>query len=185
MVPVRLRKLENQTVTRTTGHKGRIIEAALTGSFCLSEFYPALPHVFDIGKEIDCFTDRESLLAKVRFYLSHELDRKHIASLAHARALRDYEEGPSFGRVMDELAVIFSRPAGPAQSPALLNKSSEFMTNQISDLFVHGLSMVLRGRLAAFVAVGPELLQYGPRTFISGVAGGMARVTFILRQKFR
>ena len=167
---------------RTMGHKGRPIEVAMTRSFCLSEAYPALPHVFNIGSEIDCFTDRDSLLAKVRHYLSHEDERERIAEQAHIRALRDYENAPSFSRVLSELAAAFA--AAPPSSPAL-DDAPEFTSKRVNDLCVHALSLLLNGRFRACVEVVPELFQHGPWAFLIGASGGLMRGLDILYRKPR
>lgn len=166
---------------RTTGHKGRTIEVAMTRSFCLSEYYPALPKIFEIGSEIECFTDPRTLLEQVRRYLSREDEREKIAARAYARALRDYEDGPYFARVMDELAPAF---AGPAR-PAALVMSPEFKKRRIGGLIVHCMSLLRRGRWGACVEVMPELFQYGPWIFLIGAADGMARGFVLLRRKIR
>jgi hypothetical protein len=166
---------------RITGHKARTIEVAMTRSFCLSEYYPALPFIFDIGAEIDCFTDPRSLLEKVRHYLAHEDEREAIAARAYTRALRDYEDGPYFAKVMDALAAIFAAPS----RPAVLAKSPEFKKRQIGGLIVHGITLLRRGRLGACAALVPELFQYGPWIFLAGAAGGLARGFGILGRKLR
>lgn len=168
-------------LARSTGHKVRTIEVAMTRSFCLSEYYPALPRIFERGSEIDCFTDTRSLLEKVRHYLSHDDERGKMAARACARALRDYEDGPCFARVMNELAAAFAEPA----RPAVLAKSPGFKKRQIGGLIVHGISLLRRGRLGACVEIVPELFQYGPWIFLVGAAGGMARGFDILRRKLR
>ncbi len=172
-------RLENPTADKTMGHKGRTIEVAMTRSFCLSEYYPALPHIFEIGKELDCFTDRQTLLEKVRYYLSHDEERERVAASAYARALREYEEGPSFDAVMSGLNVAF---AG-ARRPAAFQISPEFKARQIADLFVHALSLLLHGRLGACGAMASELFQHGPAALLAGVAGGVGRGLDILRRK--
>lgn len=174
---------KNPAAGRVAGHKGRTIEVAMTRSFCLSEYYPALPHIFEIGKEIDVFTDRRSLLEKIRHYLSQEDERERIAARAHERALRDYEDGPYSAKVMEELTAIFSgAPAGSAR-PAVLLKTPEFKKRQINDLVVHGLSLLLHGRPRACAQLVPELFQYGPEVFLAGAAGGALRGFDMLRRK--
>lgn len=168
-------------VARSTGHKLRTIEVAMTRSFCLSEYYPALPKIFKIGSEIDCFTDPRSLLEKVRRYLSREDERGIISARACARAMRDYEDGPCFARVMDELGVIFSRPA---RSVVLL-LSLEFMKRRIGNLVVHCVSLLRRGRLGACCEIIPELFQYGPLIFLIGTLDGMVHGVEIMRRKLR
>jgi hypothetical protein len=168
---------------RIMGHKVRPIEVAMTRSFCLSEYYPALPRVFEIGAEIDCFSDPHSLLEKVRHYLAREEERERIAARAQARALREYEDGPCFDRITDELAEIFSkRPAGSFRPPVLI-KSPEFKRRQVGDLVLHGVALLRRGRLRAWADLAPEFLQYGPGTFLAGAAGGLARGFGLLGRK--
>ncbi|MDE2490867.1 MAG: glycosyltransferase family 1 protein [Elusimicrobia bacterium] len=169
---------------REMGHKGRTIEVAMTRSFCLSEWYPALPHVFEIGREIDCWTDRASLLEKIRYYLSHDEERERIAARAHERALREYEDGPYFGRVLDELEPILSASPGGREPPPLV-KTREFKERQVNDLTVHALSLLLHGRPRAAARLAPELFQYGPGTFLTGAGGGLARSVSILIRKLR
>jgi len=166
---------------RRLGHKGRTSEVAIRRAFCLSEFYPALPRIFEIGEEIDVFTDKQTLLEKVRYYLSHDAERETIAEKAYARALRDYEDGPYFGRVMEELGAIFSGPA----RPAILVKSPEFKTRQLVDLILHGCSQLRRGHPGVLVASVPELFQYGPGAFLRAAANAIVRALEILRRKFR
>ncbi len=71
--------------------KGRITEAALTGSFVLTEYAPGLDEMYEIGKEIDIFHDQDELLQKVRYYLAHPIERDTIATAGRQRALRDYD----------------------------------------------------------------------------------------------
>lgn len=170
---------------RVAGHKGRTIEVAMTRSFCLSEYYPALPRIFEIGEEIDVFTDRASLLEKVRYHLSHDDERERIAARAHERALREYEDGPYSAKVMEQLSAIFSGESAAGPRPAVLSKSPEFKEHQINDLVVHGLSLLLHGRPRAFAALVPELFQYGPGVFLAGAAGGAARSLDVLLRKLR
>lgn len=168
---------------RTRGHKGRVIEVAMTRSFCLSEHYPALPHIFEIGEEIDCFTDRESLLEKIRYYLSHDEERERISQRAYERTLGEYEDGPYFDKVLSELDPVFLSPsADAARSPVLL-KSRDFKKSHVADLFVHGLSLLMRGRIGACVKIAPDLFQYGPGIFLAGAAAGAGRGLGILRRK--
>lgn len=71
--------------------KGRTIEIALCGGFVLSEYAPGLEHVFEIGKEIDVFYDKEELLEKVKYYFKHKEERENIAKRGHERAIKDYD----------------------------------------------------------------------------------------------
>ena len=176
---------ENPGVTRAMGYKSRPIEIAMTGSFCLSEYFPALPRVFEIGKEIDCFTDRRSLLEKVRHHLSHEDERERIAARAHERALREYEDGPYFAKIMEELTAIFSGASSEGLPRPVFHKNREFKKRHINDLVLHALSLMLHCRLRACIELIPGLFQYGSGIFLAGAAGGVMRGFDILRRKLR
>jgi len=71
--------------------KGRIAEIALSGGFVLTEFVPGIEEAFMPGKEVDIFDSREELVAKIRYYLSHDDERAAIARAGHERASMDYD----------------------------------------------------------------------------------------------
>ncbi len=71
--------------------KGRVFEIAICGGFVLSEYAPGMENVFEIGKEIEIFNNKEELLEKVKYYLKHEEERESIARRGYERAKRDYD----------------------------------------------------------------------------------------------
>ncbi len=73
-------------------NKGRVIEIALTKSFALSEYGPGIEQIFELGKEIEVFHDKEELLQKVKYYLAHEDEREEVAKKGYERALKDYDK---------------------------------------------------------------------------------------------
>jgi len=73
-------------------NKGRVIEIALTKSFALSEYAPGIEQIFELGKEIEVFHDKEELLQKVKYYLAHEDEREEVAKKGYERALKDYDK---------------------------------------------------------------------------------------------
>jgi hypothetical protein len=72
--------------------KGKSQEIALTGTFVLSEYSPGTNEIFDVGREIDIFHDREELLSKVKYYLENDKEREEMAARAFERAIHDYDE---------------------------------------------------------------------------------------------
>lgn len=82
--------------------KGRSQEIALTGTFVLSEYSPGVAEIFEVGSEIDVFSDRDELLAKIRYYLEHETEREEMATRAFKRAVRDYDEINVWKNYMEE-----------------------------------------------------------------------------------
>jgi spore maturation protein CgeB len=82
---------EDPLSLKTRQNKGRPIEIALCGGFCLSEYAPTLGKVFEIGEQIDQFETKEELYAKVRYYLDHPDIAEAMAQKAYQKALEDYE----------------------------------------------------------------------------------------------
>ena len=97
-----IKEFDPLTVKRAKQNKGRPIEIALTKSFCLSEYAPALPYLFKSGDEIDSFRDKEELFEKVNFYLKNDPARERIAANAYKRALSEYESDIYIKKVLRE-----------------------------------------------------------------------------------
>lgn len=166
---------------RAMGHKGRPIEVAMTRSFCLSESYPALTHVFEIGAEIDVFTDRNSLLEKVRHYLANEKQREAVAGRSYLRAMRQYEDDVFFPRLALELNAAFNRPE---EVSPLKGEDPDFLERRVNDLVVHGLSRLLHGQLRGTASIVRELIACDPEIRRRGLSGGVRRSLDILRRKY-
>ena len=70
--------------------KGRNIEVPGWHGFLLTQTVPYLEDYFEIGNEVVVFSDAADLLDKIRYYLAHEDERRRIATLGHARCLREH-----------------------------------------------------------------------------------------------
>lgn len=68
----------------------RLIEATGAGAFLLTSHHADLPRFFTPGREVETFSDRTELLAKIRRYLADEPARRAIAAAARARCLADH-----------------------------------------------------------------------------------------------
>lgn len=90
-------------IVRKTQNKGRPIEIALTKSFCLSEYSPAICKLFECDKEIVTYTDLDDLVKKIKFYLKNDKLREEIASNAYKKALNLYEYEVYFSTVIKQL----------------------------------------------------------------------------------
>jgi len=88
---------------RVRQNKARNIEAAMLGTFVLSENAKGLDEVFEIGNEIDVFEDRFELLEKIKYYLINENERKKMASDACLRAHRQYTAKSTVSKVLTSL----------------------------------------------------------------------------------
>ncbi len=69
--------------------KGRLLEIAACRAFALTEHFSGYFNFFD-KKEIIMFKTEEEMLNQVQYYLSHELERKHLAASAYKRVITDY-----------------------------------------------------------------------------------------------
>jgi len=68
----------------------RIFEATGVGGMLLTEHYENLSNLFEIGKEIETFSDEKELIEKIKYYSSHIKERLAIAKRGQERCLRDY-----------------------------------------------------------------------------------------------
>jgi hypothetical protein len=71
----------------------RIFEATGSGAFLLTEHFDNLARYFEIGTEIETFSDERELVDKIRHYLAHPEQRAEIAAAGQARCLRDHSMG--------------------------------------------------------------------------------------------
>jgi spore maturation protein CgeB len=70
--------------------KGRVFEVTGCGGFLLTEYVKGLEDVFEIGKEIDVFRNKDELAEKVEYYLKHEEERARMAKAGLARAQKEH-----------------------------------------------------------------------------------------------
>ncbi|MFA5140101.1 MAG: glycosyltransferase [Elusimicrobiota bacterium] len=169
---------------RVRQNKGHAIEAALARSFCLSEYAPSLPFIFEIGKEIDWFDDRRSLLERVRYYLSHDSEREAMAANAYARAREEYLQEAGFPRMLGELHEMLQgdAPHRISQPPTVL-KNARFKARQTSAWFVCWLAALRRGQWRIAMGLLPDFLRYGPWILLCGLSGGARRAFDLYRAK--
>ncbi len=77
---------ENETATM------RIFEATGSGVFLLTQFSPNLKKYFKLGEEIETYENEKELIDKIRFYISHPLERQEIAENGKKRCHDNYSE---------------------------------------------------------------------------------------------
>lgn len=68
----------------------RLFETTGCGVFLLTENFQNLSSFFEIGKEIETYSDEIELIEKIRYYLAHPKEREEIAKRGQERCLRDY-----------------------------------------------------------------------------------------------
>ena len=68
----------------------RDFEVPMSGGFYMVEYMEELEEFFEIGKEIVCYTDKEDLADKIKYYLRNDSEREAIRKAGHERCLRDH-----------------------------------------------------------------------------------------------
>jgi spore maturation protein CgeB len=72
--------------------KGRLFQGAGAGAMVLTDYYPELDEMFDVGREVVAFRfgDTNELREKLTWFLSHDSERERIAHAGLARAHREH-----------------------------------------------------------------------------------------------
>lgn len=85
----------------------RVFDVPATGAFLLTDYSAELETYYTIGEEIVCFRDIDDLRDKLRYYLTHDNERRAIAArgLARARTLPTVTD-----RVRSLIALVGTRP---------------------------------------------------------------------------
>ncbi|MBW1728368.1 MAG: glycosyltransferase [Deltaproteobacteria bacterium] len=66
----------------------RIFEATGSGVFLLTEHFQNVSKFFEVGKEIETFTDEKELIEKIEFYIEHPDIREKIARRGQEKCLK-------------------------------------------------------------------------------------------------
>ncbi|MDT7041666.1 glycosyltransferase [Candidatus Nitronereus thalassa] len=193
----------NDTIMhRVRAVKGRCTKIALCGSFVLSEYAPGIERLFDVGREIDVFRDRQELVEKVHYYLEHEEVREQMAARAHARATEYYDEAKYWARVgeclerrmlvqraskKDRLLMFIDKPFWSSYGACRFKYLVIFLFAGRFFLFLHELRLLIRAgrfnlRAAVwFAATGLHIARQRSR-FAAGVAALARGVRRLFRQ---
>jgi spore maturation protein CgeB len=83
--------------------KLRDFEVPLAGGFYLVEEAPDYAELFVPGKEVETWRTPAELVDKIRYYLSHEDERRAIAEAGRRRAMTDHTWRHRFEMLFDEL----------------------------------------------------------------------------------
>lgn len=83
----------------------RDFEVPMSGGFYMVEYMEELEEFFDIGNEIVCYTDKEDMLEKIRYYLEHDDERERIRLAGYERCRRDHSWHKRFMTVFNEMGL--------------------------------------------------------------------------------
>ena len=167
--------LEDNALTKLVRHhKCRPIDAAMTRSFCLTEYAPFLGTVFEVGKDIEVFYNKGDLLKKVRYYLENEDMRVQMANNAYKKIVNNYDADIFIPKLMEKLCGILSNHLYAQREP-IIYKDSIFKKNHINQLtfvmFYQLLKLKFRPALETFI----NLFQYGFSIFLIAFLKGTKR----------
>lgn len=73
-----------------TGLPLRIWDILGAGGFVLTNFQSEIPEYFEIGRDLETYSDERELLDKIGYYLEHEEERKQIARNGYEKAKSQY-----------------------------------------------------------------------------------------------
>jgi spore maturation protein CgeB len=83
----------------------RCYEIMACGGFLLTDSRPELFELFEVGKDLVVFDGAEDLADKVRYYLSHERDRKKIA-MSGLMAVKDHTYDKRAKQIVDFVSSL-------------------------------------------------------------------------------
>lgn len=85
----------------TSGVPLRVFDILGAGGFCLTNYQSGIAEHFRDGEDLVMFTDRDDMLDKIAYYLSHEDERIQIARNGR-RAVENYSYQKVLGTMLEE-----------------------------------------------------------------------------------
>lgn len=83
----------------------RDFEVPMSGGFYMVEYMEDLEEFYEVGKEVACYTNREDLAEKIKYYLTHDREREAIRKAGHQRCLRDHTWQKRFEAAFKEMGL--------------------------------------------------------------------------------
>jgi len=108
--------------------KGKAFEVALTNSFQLIEYFPAISELFKPKKEIDIFNTKQELLEKVKYYLKNEKQRQKIANNSYKKVQKDFNREKHLKKIFTE---VFTKNIQEQTFPKLSKKIITLSKNDL------------------------------------------------------
>lgn len=85
--------------------KGRNFEVPGCGGFLMTGRADHLDQYYENGKEMVVFDNRDDLIEKIRYYLTHEHEREEIAKAGYERTLREHTYAIRFSEVFRRMRI--------------------------------------------------------------------------------
>jgi len=154
---------------------GHWCESALTKTFCLAEYTPNI-HIFaEIGKEVDIFHDKNELIKKVKYYLSHPDERERIAQNAYKKAINTFLPQIIIPSILKELGEILEKNNSKQTKKNEIFLSRTFKINSINGLTSTMFVLIKNKKFLHALELFRELFRYGIFIFFMGFYGGTVR----------
>lgn len=88
----------------------RDFEGPMSGACYFVEYQEEIEDFYEVGREIVCYTTREDLLDKVRYYLAHPEEAERIRRAGYDRARRDHTWVRRFRELFNAIGLREPRP---------------------------------------------------------------------------
>ena len=85
--------------------KARNFEVPCCGGFLLTKRVPHLGDYYEIDKEIACYENVDDMIEKIKYYLTHEDERKTIAKAGYERTIRDHTYQRRFRDIFGQIKL--------------------------------------------------------------------------------
>lgn len=92
-------------VAKNYANNLRLFEATGMGAMLITDMKDNLGEIFEIGKEVETYTNPEELTQKIQFYLTHDTERERIAKAGQDRIIRDH----TYEKRVEELTTSISK----------------------------------------------------------------------------
>lgn len=83
----------------------RDFEVPMSGGFYMVEYMEELEEFFRVGEEVVCYTDKEDLTDKIRYYLAHDSERDRVRRRGYDRCRRDHTWHNRFRAAFREMGL--------------------------------------------------------------------------------
>jgi spore maturation protein CgeB len=86
--------------------KGRLFQGAGAGAMVVTDYYPELDEMFEVGREVIAFRfgDVSELHEKLTWFLSHETEREKVARAGFVRAHNDHTFAARIRQILTQVA---------------------------------------------------------------------------------
>lgn len=98
--------------------KGKIFDITMCGGFLLCEHVDGIEEIFEIGKEIVCFSNYSDALEKINYFLANDIERERIAKSGKIRATRDLAQHKLLEKVFNTIELDINKNKGQTLVPA-------------------------------------------------------------------